>query len=634
MDDKEKQSGGLEKLEKDLYSREKEQIMGRERREFRQHDFGIPDEWKDVDDVETFKTRKPLVKIILLASLAFFALSTVFAAIFFFQGTGISPKNIVIEIRGPAQIGGGEELSLQIKVQNNNPVPIETADLIVEYPAGTHSASNIDVELPRYRELLGTINPGEEAVKTIEAVLFGEENTIKDIVVRVEYRVSGSNAIFYVDSTYQLTLSSSPLSLVIESFDEAISGQEIEFTAVVRSNSASVIRNAMLEVEYPFGFEFGSARPAPIFANKVWFLGDIPPEGEKKVTFTGDLSGQDGEERVFRFTTGIQSEKDENAIGAEFVSLLRSLLIKRPFITAELVLNGKTGDFIAESGKDIRADIFWTNNLPTQIFDGEIEVAFSGSAVDKTSITADSGFYRSIDNKIIWTRDTKSELGSIPTGDSGKVSFGFAPLSSASGVQLRNPVIDLAVSIRGKRLSDANVPEEIESTLSRQIKVASNLTLASKLLHFTGPFTNTGPTPPEAEKETTYTVVLGISNSSNTIANARVILTLPPYVEWLGQVSPASEEITFSPVGGQIIWDAGDINAGVGVSTSPRELAFQIKFVPSISQIGQAPILVNEQSISGFDRFAEIEIKSSRPALNLFLQEPGFDPNTQGRVVP
>jgi len=55
----------------------------------------------------------------------------------------------------------------------------------------------------------------------------------------------------------------------VEAFEEAISGQDIAFTATIKSNSANIIRNVMLEVEYPFGFEFDSASPEPVFANKV-----------------------------------------------------------------------------------------------------------------------------------------------------------------------------------------------------------------------------------------------------------------------------------------------------------------------------------------------------------------------------
>ena len=86
----------------------------------------------------------------------------------------------------------------------------ELADLLVEYPKGTRSSGNLGQELLRSRDSLGDIAPGERVKSSVKAVLFGEENTQKNIVVTVEYRVAGSNAIFYAEKQYQLTLSSSP----------------------------------------------------------------------------------------------------------------------------------------------------------------------------------------------------------------------------------------------------------------------------------------------------------------------------------------------------------------------------------------------------------------------------------------
>lgn len=393
----EKDKSSIDKLEKDLYSRNHEQVEEKERREFRERDFGVSKSWEaepsEDDSQLEMKKRKSKLKVILIASIAFFAVSVVFSFYFFVKVPAVSPKNVTIEIQGPALIGGGEELGLQIAITNKNVVPIESVNLIVEYPDGTRAATNINTKLPRHTESLGVIDPGEQVNRTVRSVLFGEENSTKDIEVTVEYRVQNSNAIFFNDYVYQLALSSSPLSLVIESNKEAISGQEVEFTAIISSNSDNVVRNVLLEVEYPFGFDFESSEPKPLFAERVWNLGDIPPEGEKKITFRGTLVGQDGEERIFRFATGLESERDENIIGAAFINIAETLIIKRPFLTASLALGGNTTrDYVVRMGEVVRADISWTNNLATQIFDGEIEVKFDGAVLDKLSVRADEGF--------------------------------------------------------------------------------------------------------------------------------------------------------------------------------------------------------------------------------------------------
>lgn len=633
-EEKEKKKTRMESLEESLYSRTHEDIEERERRRLKPRDFGVQDEWKEIKEVNVSEARRPIAKMILIGALVFFVFSVAFSSYFFFLGGRISPENVIIDVQGPALIGGGEELNLHITVRNNNPVPIEDADLIIEYPIGTHSAANIDIELPRFRVSLGTIHPGEEVRKTIEAVLFGEENSKKNIDISVEYGVEGSNAIFYSNFVYNLVLSSSPLSLIIEAYDETISGQEIEFLATVKSSSKNIVRNVMLRAEYPFGFEFSSSNPEPIFANSTWYLGDIEPGGETEIVIKGTLSGQDEEERIFRFVAGLQSEADRNIIGAEFVNVTESLLIKRPFITATMTLNNKTSEVISSlGGEKISGIITYTNNLPTQIFDGEIEIEFIGSAIDETTVEGTNGFYRSIDNKLIWTRDTLSSLRIIPPGASGEVKFSFNSFGLSSGMLLRNPEIKLNVTIAGKRLSDSSIPEEVYSTLSRRVRISSNLTLISKVLHFTGPFENIGPIPPKVEKETTYTIVFTVLNSYNTVANAEVVTTLPTYVEWLGVTSPLTEDVTYTAIGRSIVWNLGEVKSGTGTSLPPRELSFQVSLLPSISQVQSVPELVNGQILSGIDRFTESRLSNKRGPLNTGLAEPGFN-QIHRQIVP
>lgn len=186
--------------------------------------------------------------------------------------------------------------------------------------------------------------------------------------------------------------------------------------------------------------------------------------------------------------------------------------------------------------------------------------------------------------------------------------------------------------MRGKRLSEQNVPEKIDSTLIRKVKISSDLVLSSGGKYSTGPFQNTGPIPPRAEEETTYTIVWYVNNSSNQVSNVQVTASLPSYVEWMGTVSPANEEVMFNPVGGLITWNLEEVSPGTGTVLPRREIAFQVKILPSLSQLGRSPVLVNEQTITGFDRFVEREISSVVGAITTRISEPGFNPNTDSTV--
>jgi len=146
-----------------------------------------------------------------------------------------------------------------------------------------------------------------------------------------------------------------------------------------------------------------------------------------------------------------------------------------------------------------------------------------------------------------------------------------------------NPDITLEVNIKGRRISDSNVPEKIESSILKTVTIASDVLFTPRAVYFTGPFLNNGPMPPRAEKETTYTIIWTVTNSSNALSDVVVSATLPSYIRWMNVISPASEKVSFNPIGGKIIWDIGNLSPGSGSFGSQKEVAFQIAFVPSVN---------------------------------------------------
>lgn len=618
---------GMKKLRRQLYSREG--INGKiRRRKLGKRHYDVEEGWKQgtVRPTRPRKERSSLA-ILFISSVVFFVLAIVISLFVFFQDSNVvSGENIDIEVTGPIAIPGGEELVLQISVVNRNTVAIQFADLIIEYPDGTRSATDLNLSLPRIRESLGTIKPGKRVDLSARSVLFGEENSIQKIIITIEYRIEDSNAIFFKEDEHEVLLSSSPLSLVVDTLDEVVSGQDMEFDIAVVSNSTSIMENVLFQAEYPFGFEFLSSSPSPTYDDTVWRLGDLSPGQERHITLRGIMTGQDMEERVFKFSSGLQSDQNEREISAAFSVLNVPIVIERPFITLNLALNGDTGDeYIAHRGKEIQVDVMWSNNLPTKVTDAVIVINLAGTILDKSSVSVKDGFYRSIDNTIVWSKETDDRLGSIESGERGTVSFTFKPLDLSAGTSFKNSVILLDANVEGRRLSERNVPESVESTVSRTIEVATDLLLSSRGVFYTGPFINSGSLPPKAEQETTYTIIWTLTNSSNDVSNTTVVATLPSYVRWLGRISPSMENVTFNETSGMVEWSVDFLPLGTGYNNSPREVSFQIGLVPSVSQIGTHPVLVNQQTVRGLDRFTDTTISSVRNALTT---EISTDSNT------
>lgn len=621
----------VERLEDRLYSRTA-QTGVRPRTTLSDGPQEKPHGWKPGGETpptpSEYPQRRGSLMPLFLGALIFFVAAVSYAAYtFFYGGNIVSSSNINLTILGPSMIDGGKEASFDISIENRNASALELVDLLVEYPDGTRSAQDVKVSLPRERVSIGTIDSGSRSKQTVRAVLFGEEGSTKHIMATLEYRVAGSNAIFTKEGGIDVLIGASPVAISIEGPDEAVSGQPIEFTVHIRSNAQVPVKNLAFEAQYPFGFSVTDASPETSVGDSLWRLGDLDPGKEKTIHIEGTIEGQDNDERVFRFLAGSEEDQTEAHIAVPYLTVPHLLSIQRPFISAELTLNGQSGQTVVVTpGKEVKGVISWKNNLDTEVQDLQITAALTGQALDKSSVTASRGFYRSLDSTLIWSKNDDTTFASVAPGASGTVEFSFTPKASSGSSVLVNPEIGIAVSVGAKRTGGGNVPEIINSAFTRIVRVGSALAADARTRHFSGPISNQGPMPPRVDQETTYTLVWTIQNPSNTISNTKASATLPSYVRFVGQVTPATERLTYNAQSNTVSWALGDIKAGTGYSTAPREVSFQVALTPSLTQIGSIPTLTGALFVTGDDRFtgARVEASADAPTTKVDFSEAGF----------
>jgi len=232
------------------------------------------------------------------------------------------------------------------------------------------------------------------------------------------------------------------------------------------------------------------------------------------------------------------------------------------------------------------------------------------------------GYYRSLDNTIVWDKAVNGELASIEPGEKGVVGFTFA-LLGALLPNAQNQQIQIDVAVSGNQINDLGKPEIVKIDLARVVKIASNANLTARTVRSIGPFENSGPIPPKADQETTYTIIWSLTNSLNTLSQTKIRSELPPYVKWTGLVDPSLESVTFDENTREVVWNAGDLRAGTGSATSPREAAFQVIVEPSLSQVGNAAVILQASSLSGEDRFTGKSVLVTTPSITTrYLTDP------------
>ena len=568
------------------------------------------------------KRRFSPLMILFAGSAAFFVIAIAAAAFLFFSGTNtVSTKNVDVQVSGPSQIDAGSTLSLQVVVTNRNPVPIQLADLVVEFPTGTRSDQNISVAVPRTRVSLGTIDPGVSVSQTVKAVLFGQAGTEPAITVSVEYRTPSSNAVYSSDTTYTTRIGQSPASINVVAQSQVVSGQPTTITATITSNSSKPLTSMLLTATYPPGFAFQNSTPAPYSGTTVWNLGDIEPGGSRTVTINGTFTGEDGDQRSLTFAAGSQASESSADISAPLATGEADMTVAKPFISATVALNNSVADqHTIARGQGVTGTIAWTNNLPVAVQNLSITILLKGALLDRTTVSAPQGFYSSSNSSIVWDKTTDSDFAAVAPGQSGTLGFSFSTLPLSQGAY-QNAEVDFMVTVHANRSTEGNVPGSVDSSASTKALVATNLALAASLSH-----TGAGPMPPKADKETDYIVSWNLSDSANAVANTVVTAALPDYAHFIGAVSPASEGVTFNKDQGVVTWDVGDIAAGAS-----RSVSFTIGVTPSVSQEGQMPVVLGSQKASAFDRFVQDNVSATAPDLTTAAAATS---QSQGLVVP
>ncbi len=603
----------------------------------------VPDSWGDESKVDPevsyrdrFFMKTSVFKNFFIFSIVFFVLAIGYAGfVFFIAGNTVSNENIDISILGNTFTDGGDELSLVVGITNRNSSPLELVDLIVEYPKGGDNDAELGNE--RLRMSLGAIAAGTTRSENLKLVLFGQQGSVKNIDFSIEYRVKGSNAIFVKEKPYQVSINSTPVNLIMNAPDVISPNQDITLSIKSTLNATKSTSHVLLKVDYPPGFVFTSAVPKPTVGNNVWDMGDLAPGVERVITISGKMVDVfDGEEKNFRVSAGSGISGSKSDIGVVFNSVVHTVAVERPFIEANLTMNGVyQKEYAVDSRNPIQGEISWNNNLDTKIDDVEITAKISGNAFNKTNVSAEKGLYSSGSSTIVWNKFSEDAFAEVNPGDSGTVKFSILPLTlfSASEGLIVDPTIQIQVSISGKQLIEGYSPKELNGSDSKTIKIISDVGLAAKALYYSGPFKNTGPIPPKAEQPTTYTVAWSLSNTSNDISKGQVKAIIPPWVKFLDIKSPLGEDLSYNSSSREITWNVGRIPKGTGITKSDRTVSFQITLTPLLSQIQTVPVLIQEAVLTGHDDFANVDIRTSKGVLRTDLNSDSGFPRNGGIVA-
>ncbi len=627
----------IDDLKSKLFSRNYETRVVHHEHFSEMNDIKVKDNWGDnttplLSKREQFFMQNSFFKKFFIFSVIFLIGAIAFAGFSFFYGNNtISNDNIEISVLGSSFATGGEELPLVIEIENKNSSAMLSVDLIAEYPKDAKGKTE------RSRQSLGDISANSTKSQNISLVLFGEQGTINKIKFEVEYRIANSNAILVKEKYYEVTINSTPINLSIDAPIDISPNEEITLKTKVSLNGSKVAQKVLVRVDYPIGFQFSSSVPAPTFGNNTFFLGDLSPGVEQEIVVKGKMVDvEDGEEKSFRVWTGTQSSEDKKEIAKVLNSFAHVVLIKRAFIEARISIgNTYQKEYTVESRDSIQISIDWANNLDTKVSDFEIRAKLSGNVLDRKRIVVQNGFYDSATDEIIWDKNSYTKFKSIEPGETGGVYFSVAslPLYSSFDGLVSSPSISISSSVSGRQALEGNINEQVKSGETKVVKIITDMSFNAKSAYNSTIIKNTGPIPPKVGKETSYTITWSINNTANSISKAEIRSKIPSWIKWKGVIPPTSESITYDQNIREIVWNAVRVNRGAGLTTTAREVSFQLSFTPSLSQVDTSPNILGESVLTAHDDFANVDLRATKSALTTRLNNDNIVSGSSGVVV-
>ena len=628
----------LRKMSQELYATDIENKDKRSR--LHQEKVVYEDDWKtkQVDTSFTPMTaKKPstsFFKKLFFGSLACLVIALiVFAVSFLGGGNTISEKNVDIVITTKSYVDGGEQLPVEVTLVNKNKLPIELATLVLEYPEGNQEAANASGALARIAREIGSVPAGATHQESFSIQLYGTENSERTIRARLDFRVQGSNAIYNKEQPIAVTIRTSPVTITLTAPEQAVPNQEIPLKFSIVGNGTATLPNTAMILEYPSGFTFNRAEPAPSYGSTVWYLGDLPPGTNRTIIVYGSLVGSVTDLKTIRASIGRQSDRNEQQLDTTYNTLAQVIPLTDAFLDAKIEVANQTGSAVAiASNQQVRVRVTYRNTLSVPITNAELSIALSGAAYDQGLVEPVTGFFDTANNKIRWTSQQDPKLASIGPGESGSVNFSIRPRQLTGSSASANPTIKVVLDVLGYQSGGTKLTAAAVDT--KTFTINSDLNLLARSIHYTGAIQNSGPMPPTPNKETTYTLELRITNTRNRIAGAKLVTKLPTYVSWKEVILPQTEtqNVSYNQVTRELVWDIGDVQGGS--ASASRTLSLKVGITPSANQVGTAPLLTDALTLTGRDTFTNQDLTITKLPLSTQVLNDGNGPGTYGQVSP
>jgi hypothetical protein len=514
----------------------------------------------------------------------------------------VSEKNIDLNASTTPYVEGGVATPFVITLQNRNTVALEEASLTLMYKQG-NGVQDEQEKVQEKREL-GTINAGDFKRQDFQVTLYGSEAESRDITVKFEYKVPGSNASFSKVAVTQMVLKTPPLSVAIDGPKLLSVGQSGTFTFTVKNNTGTTTTPSLLTAILPTNFSIESVTPKPSSRATAWQIPALEAGATQVVTFSGSLSGNQGETATMQALIGSMGGSISE-VGVVYSKETFDIALRTSPLVLSYALNTERGEGDSlRYGDRAFLTLHYKNASSDILHDVSIVLTVSGDAALIKSLSTDKGYYDSVNGTITWNKDSLPELALVPANREGDLLVTIPIVAKGSN----SPKLVLSTTGTGT-VTDK---DDTVASISKTYYVQGSASVSARTQYKNSPFQNSGPIPPVPNVDTTYTLHLTVS-AQNALQNTKVSFLLSPYVTWRN-VDTDPTKTTYDASTRTVVWNVGALDSGKSIGT---DIGVSVR--PSQGHVNASPSITGPIVLEADEASSKAHIKTTISGLTTYI---------------
>lgn len=583
--------------------------------------FKAQEKWGE-DDPLIGKEQNKSIKWGALSLVGILALALLVVGVLKFAQSSFNESRVTVAIDGPKEGGSGKLLSYVVTYKNDNRVTLKNTVLRMSFPESFKPEMGDDFK--KEGNTGGTVEIGE--VKgggigqfVLKGRAYNPKGTLIYIKANLAYAPSNFNSQFNVENQIGINVTSTPIELEVLAPQDIANGDAVDYLISYKNIGQEDFENIRIRMDYPDGFTFGRANPSVSEGNNTWYIGHLSAGQGGKIVVSGKLEGARDDVKNVQAYIGIINQGEFFTYNEEKAE---TRIAASPLVISQLV-NG-LDNLNVKAGDTLRFVISYKNESNIGFRDAIITEKLDSPVLDYASLRLDQGAF-DLNKKIItWKAGDFSNLKFLNPGQGGAVRFSIKvkDVVPVAGENDKNFVISSLAKIDSPDIPTPIKSNKIIAGNEMDMRLNSKLILDVKGFYNDTVIGNSGPLPPQVGKETTYTIHWIAANVSNDVANAKIETVLPTGVTMTGKISPEDSHLTYNERNNTVTWEMGNISAGTGIISAPKEVDFQIKFIPSPDQGGASSADILGPSVfTGKDLFTDDDLTTIFEKKTTILRE-------------